>query len=37
MVYTFELIKHSNVRYREAAIRLSHCELLSMLHALSVD
>ena len=37
MVYTFELIKHSNVRYREAAIRLSHCELLSMLHALSID
>ncbi len=37
MVYTFELIKHSNVRYREAVIRLSHCELLSMLHALSVD
>ena len=37
MVYTFELIKHSNVRYREAVNRLSHCELLSMLHALSVD
>ena len=37
MVYTFELIKHSNVRYREAVIRLSHCELLSMLRALSVD
>jgi len=37
MVYTFELIKHSNVRYREAAIRLSHCELLSMLHAFSID
>ena len=27
MVYTFELIKHSNIRYREAAIRLSRCEL----------
>ena len=37
MVYTFELIKHSNIRYREAAFRLSRCELLSMLHALSVD
>ena len=37
MVYTFELIKHANVRYREAAIRLSYCELFSMLRALSVD
>ena len=37
MVYTFELIKHSNIRYREAAIRLSRCELFSMLHALSID
>ena len=37
MVYTFELIKHSNIRYRDASIRLSRCELLSMLHALSID
>ena len=37
MDYTFELIKHSNIRYRDAAIRLSRCELLSMLHALSID
>ena len=37
MVYTFELIKHSNIRYRDAAVRLSRCELLSMLHAFSVD
>ena len=37
MVYTFELIKHSNIRYRDASIRLSRCELLSMLRALSID
>ena len=37
MVYTFELIKHSNIRYRDASVRLSRCELLSLLHALSVD
>ena len=37
MVYTFELIKHSNIRYRDAAVRLSRCELLCMLHALSID
>ena len=37
MVYTFELIKHSNFRYREASVRLSRCELLAMLHALSID
>lgn len=37
MVYTFELIKHSNIRYREGAVSLSRCELLSMLRALSVE
>ena len=37
MVYTFELIKHSNIRYRDAAVRLSRCELLSMLRAFSID
>ena len=37
MVYTFELIKHSNIRYREGAVGLSRCELLSMLRALCID
>ena len=37
MVYSFELIKHANVHYREAVSVLSRCELLSMLHTLSVD
>jgi hypothetical protein len=37
MVYTFELIKHSNIRYREGAVSLSRCELLAMLRALSLD
>jgi len=37
MVYTFALAKFANIRYRDAAIRLSRCELTAMLHALSVD
>ena len=37
MVYTFELIKHTNIRYRDAAILLSRCELISMLRTLSID
>lgn len=37
MVYTFELIKHPNVHYRDAVVSLSRCELLSMLHALKAD
>lgn len=37
MVYTFGLAKVSNIRYRDAANRLSCCELSAMLHALSVD
>ena len=37
MVYTFALAKSANIRYRDAAIRLSRCELSAMLHALSAD
>ena len=37
MVYTFELIKHPNVHYRDAVVALSCCELVSMLHALNAD
>lgn len=36
MVYTFELIKHANIRYREPLVFLSRCELISMLRSLSV-
>ena len=37
MVYSFELIKHANIRYRDAILRLGCCELTCMLRALSVD
>ena len=37
MVYTFGLAKVANIRYRDAANRLSRCELSAMLHALSLD
>ena len=37
MVYSFALIKHANIRYREYVIRLGMYELLSMLRALSID
>lgn len=37
MVYSFALIKHANIRYREYVIRLGMYELLSMLRAISVD
>ena len=36
MVYTFELFKHANIRYRDAVERLARCELLTMLRSLSV-
>ena len=36
MVYTFELIKHANIRYREAVLRIACCELYTMLHQISV-
>ena len=37
MFYVFELIHHSNIRYREAVARLGRCELLCMLHALGIE
>ena len=37
MVYTLGLAKCTNIRYRDSANRLSRCELVSMLHALSLD
>lgn len=36
MVYTFGLVKHANIRYRDSLNRLSRYELISMLHSLSV-
>lgn len=37
MVFAFELIKHSNVRYRDAVVALSACELDLMLRSLKID
>ena len=37
MVYSFALIKHANIRYRESVSRLGQYELLSLLHSLSID
>lgn len=37
MVYSFALIKHANIRYRESVSRLARFELISLLHALSID
>ena len=36
MVYTFELLKHANVRYREYLPVLARCELFSMLFSLGI-
>ena len=36
MVYSFELIRHANIRYRDAVCMLARCELNAMLRALSV-
>ncbi len=36
MVYSFGLVKHANIRYRDSVKRLSRCELSAMLHACSV-
>ena len=36
MVYSFELIKHANIRYRESLPALAHCELFSMLFSLGI-
>lgn len=37
MVYTFELIKHANIRYRDSICLLARLELSVMLHSLSVS
>ena len=36
MVYSFELIKHANIRYRESLPALARCELFSMLFSLGI-
>ena len=36
MVFSFELIRHPNIRYRESLSRLARCELLSLLRALNI-
>ena len=36
MVYTFELIKHANIRYRDSLCLLARFELSVMLHSISV-
>ena len=37
MVYSFELIKHANIRYRESLLVLARCELFSMLFSLGIS
>jgi len=37
MVYTFELIKHANIRYRDSVPVLAHCELFAMLSSLGIS
>ena len=37
MVYTFGLVKHANIRYRDSMIRLSRIELSAMLRSLLLD
>ena len=37
MVYSFELIQHANIRFREAVCRLSRCELLCMLRTFGFE
>lgn len=37
MVYTLLLWRHPNIHYRRAVVRLSRCELLSMLKSLSIE
>ena len=37
MVYSFELIKHANIRYRESIPVLAHCELFAMLSSLGIS
>lgn len=37
MVYSFALIKHANIRYRESVSRLGKYELISLLRSLDID
>ena len=37
MVYTFELIKHANIRYRDSLPSLARCELFAMLFSLGIS
>ena len=37
MVYSFELIKHANIRYRDSLPALACCELFSMLFSLGIQ
>ena len=37
MVYSFELIKHANIRYRDSLVVLSRCELFAMLFRLGIS
>ncbi len=37
MVYSFALIKHANIRYRDSAVRLGKYELISLLRSLDID
>lgn len=37
MLYSFGLVKHANVRYRDTVRHLSRCELVSMLRSISID
>ena len=36
MVYSFELLKHANIRYRESLPALASCELFAMLFSLGI-
>ena len=37
MVYSFELIKHANIHYRESLPSLARCELFAMLFSLGIE
>ena len=37
MVYSFELIKHANIHYRDSLLVLAHCELFCMLFHLGIS
>ena len=37
MVYSFELIKHANIRYRDSLPALARCELFAMLFSLGIS